>query len=327
MIEKEISFDGINSAYGTIALPQSEGVFPAILILPGSGGLDRNGNDRKGKIQTNLYKNLAHFLTKLGFVTLRYDKIGTGKREGNILTVGLSDLIADPEHAFQFLKAQPFVDSNRIILCGHSEGTIHATALAETVNPAGIMLLAGGVDNLIEALKKQRQLAYHELLAKPGIQGWLNRTLKIDVKGEKQTETLMNKMINSNKDVIKIQLFFKQPAKYFREHNAFNARAALTKVTCPVLAIQGDKDPLCDNSVLAELAELVQGKSEYLIIPNMEHTLKEQTEPRNILNYQKHIKNTTNQPFHPEALNKIAGWLTLNFGDKAASNEPIKAIK
>lgn len=326
MFEKEIHFEGVNTVYGTIAVPHSEGVFPAILILPGSGPLDRNGNDRKGKIQTNLYKNLAHFLTNLGFVTLRYDKFGTGRREGDLITAGLSDLVADAKQALNFLKEQPFVDSNKMIVCGHSEGTIHATALAETMNPAGIMLLAGGVDNIMEALKKQRELAYQELLAKPGFQGWLNRTLKIDEKGEKQTQNLMKKMINSDKDVIKVQLFFKQPAKYFREHNAFNTRAALKQVTCPIFAIQGDKDPLCDNSVLAELAGLVQGQSEYHIIRNMEHTLKEQTEPKNILNYQKHVKSTINQPFHPEALEKMAHWLITNFKETSENNEQIEVI-
>ncbi|WP_147533387.1 alpha/beta hydrolase [Bacillus marasmi] len=327
MFEKEITINGVNPIYGTLAIPQTEGKSPAILILPGSGPLDRNGNDRKGKIQTNLYKNLAHYFTKLGFVTLRYDKIGTGKRAGDVLTTGLSDLIADAKQAMTFLKQQTNVDHEKIILCGHSEGTIHATALAETMDPAGLMLLAGGVDNLIEALKKQRQLAYRELLAKSGFQGWLNRKLKIDQKGEKQTENLMKKMLNTDKDVVKIQLFFKQPAKYFREHSAFDARAALNKITCPVFAIQGDKDPLVDNDVLAELAGLVQGENEYHIIKNMEHTLKEQIGPKDILNYQKHVLNTINQPFHPDALEKIADWLSTNFKDSTSQARPTETIK
>ncbi|MGJ7918976.1 alpha/beta hydrolase [Neobacillus sp. LXY-4] len=319
MLETEIMIKSDNPIYGSLTIPAEKGTFPAVLIIAGSGPLDRNGNDRKGKFQTNLYRDLAHYMAKLGFVTLRYDKIGTGKRDGDLLTVGLSDLVADAKLAFSFLLSHPNVDKEKVIVCGHSEGTIIATAIAETMNPAGLMLLAGGVDNLIEALAKQRQLAYKELLAQPGFQGWLNRKLKVDIKGEKQTQNLMNKMINSDMDVIKFQLFFKQPAKYFREHNQYNVRAALKNVSCPVFAIQGDKDPLVDNQALTELADLVQGNYEYHIIPDMEHGLKNQPEPKNILNHKKLFKKTLNRPFKEEALEKITTWLANNFlGEKTA---------
>lgn len=313
MLEKEMMIKGANPIYGTLTTPAENGNFSTILIIPGSGPLDRNGNDRTGKIQTNLYQDLAHFFSNLGFATFRYDKIGTGKRTGDLLKAGLTDLVADAKQAYTFLQTHPNVDQDKVIVCGHSEGTIIGTALAETVNPAGLMLLAGGVDNLMEALRKQRQLAYKELLAQPGFQGWLNRKLKVDVKGEKQTQNLMKKMFQSDKDIIRLQLFFKQPAKYFREHNAFNTRTALKNVACPVFAIQGDKDPLVDNEVLKELAGLVQGSCEYHIIPNMEHSLKDQHEPKNILNYKKQFKTLLNRPFNEDALSKISTWLTSHF--------------
>lgn len=319
MIEKEMIIKGKNPIYGTMTMPAENGKYPAILILAGSGPLDRNGNDKKGKFQTNLYRNIADFFSNLGYVTFRYDKIGTGKRTGDLLMAGLTDLVADAKQAFSFLQSQPFVDREKVIICGHSEGTILATAVAEIMNPGGVMLLSGGVDNLIEALQKQRQLAYKELLAQSGFQGWLNRKLKVDVKGEKQTQSLMDKMIQSDKDVIRYQLFFKQPAKYFREHNAFNTRAALKNVTCPVFAIQGDKDPLVDNEVLKELPLLVQGSCECHIIPDMDHALKNQHDPKNILNYKKHFIKTIDKPFEEEALKRMSTWLSSLFeGNKAS---------
>ncbi|OKL35574.1 alpha/beta hydrolase family protein [Domibacillus mangrovi] len=307
MIEKEILIHPLIS--GTLALPDDKDTYPAVLLLAGSGPIDRDGNDRKGKYQTNLYKELAHFMTGLGFVTLRYDKHGTGKRNGNWMEAGLSDLATDAKTAMLFLREHPNVDPEKVIVCGHSEGTILATILAETMNPSGCMFLSGGVDNLMEALHHQRQFAYKELFAKPGLKGWINRTLKIDVRNEKQYAKLLEKMKRSDRDTIKIQLFFRQPAKWFREHDAYDTRRALKNVTCPVFAMHGDKDPLLESHVLQELDRLVQGKSQYYIISNMEHGLRVQTEPRSILSMKKMFKDILNRPLHEEGLKTIETWL------------------
>jgi uncharacterized protein len=312
-MEKEMMINGDNPIYGTLSLPAGEGKFPAILIIAGSGPLDRDGNTPKGKIVTNLYKELAHYMTSLGFATLRYDKRGTGKRSGDWMAAGLSDLVEDAEQAIDYLKSQPSVDSEKIIVCGHSEGTIIGTKLASELEIAGLLLLSGGVDNLMEALKKQRLLTYKELKETPGFKGWLYRVMKIDVKGEKAASDLLKKCSSTDKDIIKIQLFFKHPARWYREHARFNTREALKNVTCPVFVVQGDKDSLADPEVLNELAYLVQGKFESHIIKNMEHGLRIQTEPKSIMNGQKIFKEILNRPLHEEALEKISTWLASNF--------------
>lgn len=312
-MEKEIKINGENTIYGSLRVPAGEGKHPAILIIAGSGPLDRDGNDRKGKYPTNLYKELAHYMTDLGFVTFRYDKRGTGKSDGVWLATGLSDLVEDAKKSIEFLMSHPNVDAQKIIVCGHSEGTVIATKLTELFNLAGVMFLSGGVDNVIEATKKQRLLSYKELQESPGFKGWLYRQLKIDVKGEMQVEKQMKKIIESDKDIVKVQFFFKYPAKWTREHNAYNTREALKKVNCPVIAIHGDKDVLAEGKVLNELSSLVKGKSEFHIIPNMEHGLRIQTEPKSIMNLKKIFKELLKRPIHEEAFETIATWLEENY--------------
>ncbi|CAG9607217.1 alpha/beta hydrolase [Pseudoneobacillus rhizosphaerae] len=313
-MEKEIKLNGENTIYGSIRVPAAgKGKYPAILIIAGSGPLDRDGNDRKGKYPTNLYKDIAHYMTDLGFVTFRYDKRGTGKSDGEWIATGLSDLVEDAKKSIEFLQSHPNVDTEKIIVCGHSEGTVIATKLTESFNLAGVMLLSGGVDNVIEATNKQRLLSYKELQELPGFKGWLYRQLKIDVKGEKQFEKQMRKIMESDKDIVKIQLFFKYPAKWTREHHAYNTREALKKVTCPVFALQGNKDVLVDGEVLNELSNLVQGKSEFHIISNMEHGLRVQTEPKSILNMRKIFKEILKRPIHEDALKTMATWLKENY--------------
>ncbi|WP_050180020.1 alpha/beta hydrolase [Domibacillus robiginosus] len=308
MIEKEVVIE--NELYGTWTQPEKNGSQTAILLVAGSGPVDRNGNGPKGKFQTNLYKDLAHFFTDIGFMTFRYDKRGTGKRSGSWMDAGLFDLIHDARQAAAFSKAQPHV--SRLIVCGHSEGTIIATELAASGDVDGCMLLSGGVDNLMEALHHQRQQAYRELFALPSWKGWVNRKLKIDEKNEKKTEKMMQKMKTSRADIVRIG-GLKQPAKWFREHDAYDTRAALRQVACPVFALHGDKDPLVESSVLTELEELVQGKSEFHIVPDMEHGLRVQTEPKSLLNMKKLMKITAGRPLHKTGCQKMSGWLA-SFG-------------
>ena len=199
---------------------QSEEKYPAVLFLSGSGPLDRNANGPKGKFQMNVYKELAEYITKLGFVTFRYDKRGTGKSEEDFMSSGFWDFVNDSELSFLFLQNHPNVDRNKIIVLGHSEGTIIGTALSERQPINGLMFVSAGVGNLEEFLVHQRKLAYQELRDSKGLKGMLMRKLINDEKQEAKVEKQMKKMFDSNKDVYKVLGIFKQPAKWYKEHFA-----------------------------------------------------------------------------------------------------------
>lgn len=324
VMEKEVMFGEKNRMVGTLALPAGEGVHPAIVIIAGSGPLDRDGNVAK-KLTTNLYKELAEFFTGLGFVTLRYDKRGTGKREGNWMAAGMWDLVEDARTAVEYLQAQPNVDKERIIVAGHSEGTIIATALGASMPLGGVIFLSGGVDNLFEALSKQRELGSKELIEKP-VLGKFLKFINVAEKNEKSAAKMMEKFKQSKEDIIKVQLFFKQPAKWFREHDAFNTREALKSMNCPVLAIVGDKDALADTKVLSELPSLVKGKAEIAIIKDMEHGLRIQTEELSILKAGKRMKEIVKRPLHPKALSTLEAWLNhFKLDSKNGYNKVLKA--
>ena len=68
------------TVYGTITAPLDEEVHPAVILLAGSGPTDRDwcspllpGTNGSGKL-------LAEALASRGFLTLRYDKLGSGPR-------------------------------------------------------------------------------------------------------------------------------------------------------------------------------------------------------------------------------------------------------
>ncbi|WP_349409365.1 alpha/beta hydrolase [Pseudalkalibacillus sp. SCS-8] len=310
VLETNIELDGEMRVCGTLAVPKAKlrEKSPAILIIAGSGPLDRNGNGPKGKYPTNLYKDLSDFFTSLGYIAFRYDKRGTGESEGNWRSTGFVDLVCDAKRAVDYLKTRDEVDADKIIVAGHSEGVTIATKLAEDVRVAGLMFLSGGADNLEQSLKHQRENAYEELLSQKGFKGWLYKKLKVDEKGEKQVNKMMKKIFLSDKDVIRYQ-FAKVNARWFREHFTFDTRKALRTIDIPILALVGDKDPLVNSETLPELEHLVKGECETYVIEDMEHGLKQQGADKSILNSKKLLKESMGKPIHEHAQLIMQNWL------------------
>ena len=115
------------------------GPFPGVLLVPGSGIIDMNetlgfiriDNETGTKIYppTRPYFQIAEYLSDRGFVVLRYDKRGIGENmtivDSNVWgNMTFNNLKHDAERALNLLIQQPEVDSNRITILGHSEGTI-----------------------------------------------------------------------------------------------------------------------------------------------------------------------------------------------------------
>ncbi len=137
---------------GTLTSPVIEpgGVrTPAVLLIADGGGADRDwvstslpGNNGSGRL-------VASALTEAGYVTLRYDRRGTGRRIGETTPPDgenfLDDSIDEVSSAIRFLKSRPEVDPDRIYLVAHDEGALHVLlreAQLSEPDVAGIALLA-----------------------------------------------------------------------------------------------------------------------------------------------------------------------------------------
>ena len=77
------------------------------------------------------YLQIGQYLSERGFAVLRYDKRGVGANY-TILDTNVwgnttaNDLIQDSKKALNVLIQQPEVDTKRISIIGHSEGTLYA---------------------------------------------------------------------------------------------------------------------------------------------------------------------------------------------------------
>ena len=122
--------DGINID-ATLNRPNGDGPFPAVIMIAGSGPTDRNWTSPLIPGNNGSAALLAHTLTDLGYVTLRYDKRASGphgkenamKLAGRISMQGHTDELAG---GVKFLAEQNFVNSQKIFALANSEGCIHA---------------------------------------------------------------------------------------------------------------------------------------------------------------------------------------------------------
>lgn len=256
-----------------------------------------------------MYKLIADALAEAGIISLRYDKRGVGESEGDLTKAGMWDLVDDAESALQYLKNHPSVDRERVLVLGHSEGTMLATALNERNPVAGLILLAGAADTLEDATKYQRELVYEELRKETGFKGWLIRKLNVIEKAEAKAQKIFTKIYDSDKDVIRVQLVAKMPAKWFREHHRFDLYGAMGKIECPVLAINGSKDVQTRLENVFKVPELVAGPTEVHVIEGMNHILREQKIDFPMQKIKKAYQAQSGTALHPELMIIVTNWI------------------
>ncbi len=81
------------------------GPHPLVVMIHGSGPLDRDGN-MPGQAP-NIFNALAAALAGAGYASFRYDKRGCGASAGDYLTHGFADLIGDAGAVVAGLRAMP----------------------------------------------------------------------------------------------------------------------------------------------------------------------------------------------------------------------------
>jgi alpha-beta hydrolase superfamily lysophospholipase len=161
--EVPLDFDqGSLRLTGTLALPRRprDARVPAIVIVPGSGALSRNGL-MAGQLglgfgfELPVYQSLAAELVLHGYAVFRYDKRNCGTfndcAKNHYPTVpyaleadvySTSEYLLDAAAAVSRVAAQPIIDPRRVFVIGHSQGASLVPALLRMRPevPAGVML-------------------------------------------------------------------------------------------------------------------------------------------------------------------------------------------
>ncbi len=147
LVESPVSLNVTDAnLFGSIITPKNSiGKIPVVLIIAGNGPTDRNGN-LKGMYGANTYFLLSEALGKAGIATLRYDKRAVGKSTSTKKDVNtrFDDHVDHAVALIKMLKNDPRY--SKIIILGHSEGSLVGMLAAEKEKVAAYISVSGAGD-------------------------------------------------------------------------------------------------------------------------------------------------------------------------------------
>ncbi len=282
--------------------------FPCVLLLPGSGRVDRDENAKK--LPLDALRQIAEDLASRGIASFRYDKRGVGESGGEYWTAGFFDHVADAEAAVEFLRGRGDVDPARVYVLGHSEGAyICIRVCAEHPDVAGAVLLAAGARSGEEELRWQAARVIDTLT---GFNAFLIRLLRIDAL--KSQAKQLEKIKRSTKATYRIQLR-RFNAKWMREFLAYDPAPDLARIQVPVLAITGAKDIQVDPANLETMTNLVKTPLETHVVPDVSHLLRRVDGPGGLATYKKQVK----RPVDARVLSLVGEWVERQATGRAAA--------
>jgi pimeloyl-ACP methyl ester carboxylesterase len=247
----------LNGIHGTLTLPDGNKIIPVVLVIAGSGPVDRNGNSFKLGLNTNAYKQLATALQENGIACLRYDKRGIGNSVATAEEdLRFEDMVNDAEGFIKMLKADKRF--SKVIILGHSEGSLIGMIAAEKAHATGFISVAGAGERADIIIEKQLGAQSKEMAAQA--------TVLLDslVKGFHVKEPANN--LN--------RLFHASVQSYMISWLKYDPQKEIKKLTLPVLIVQGNTDIQVTG---ADAALLKKAKPDAVLkeIDQMNHTLKQ----------------------------------------------------
>jgi pimeloyl-ACP methyl ester carboxylesterase len=236
---------------------------PVVLIIPGSGPTDRDGDNPMG-ITAAPYRLLADALAANGVSTVRIDKRGMFGSKAAVPDpnkVTIADYATDTHSWVTAIRKRTGVRC--VWVLGHSEGSLVALAAAQ--RPDGIC----GVISVSGAGRKLSDVIREQLRANPANAPLLASAMaaidKLE-KGEHVDVTGMNPAL--------LRLFAPQVQDFLIDDFRRDPAKLAASLKVPVLIVQGERDlqvSVADAKALAA----AQPKAKLVLIPAMNHVLKD----------------------------------------------------
>lgn len=260
-----------------------------LLIVPGSGPTDRNGNTL-GIATNNSLKYLAQGIAENNYDVLTYDKrvVYFLKNKLEITTSDFKHGIDDAKTIVDYLKNTK--GYKNVFIAGHSEGSLIGMNVANQ-NTTAFISIAGSGKPIDEILEEQ-----------------INK--QAPMLNEANVKIL--KELKAGNIVKDVHPFLKS---LYAEHNQpflidwmkYNPQIEIAKLKLPILIINGTKD-IQVGVENAELLHQTVPSSQKVIIENMNHVLKEITkDEQNMASY-----NNPDLPVQKELVDTIVNFVNQN---------------
>jgi hypothetical protein len=270
-VEEDLTASGPDGPLsGTLTLPAggaplAAGV-PVLLIVPGSGPTDRDGNSPLG-IRAAPYRLLAEALARRGYPSLRIDKRGLFGSRGavadpNAVTIAAygDDLVAWTKGLCDRLPAPD--GGRRVLPVGHSEGGLVAlAAMARLPQACGLILIASIGRPLDQVIGDQ-------LRANPANAPFLEEAeaaLAALRRGERVDGTAMTAELRP--------LFAPEVQGFLIDAMSHEPTKLAAQVKVPILVVQGTHDLQVSVADATRLAEVAPDAT-LSLLPQVNHVLK-----------------------------------------------------
>jgi pimeloyl-ACP methyl ester carboxylesterase len=303
-----VTADDGTALAGTLSLPDGPGPHPAVLLLHGSGPVNREGN--APRLPVNLARPLADALAARNIATLRYDRRGTGATPGDWRTAGFTDNRRDAAAALRALAARPDVHAGAVGVVGHSEGALHAAALAAGGEVRAAVLLAGFANLGENAFRWQGRSVVAGL---PAPLRLLRRPLAW------AGTRLLAKVKRTRSDVARV-CGAEVNARWMREMLVHDSREDLAAVDVPLLAVTGDKDVQVDPGDLEVITRLVPGAQTHRPA-DLTHLLRRDPGRPSLTAYRRQLR----EPVDAALLDLVDTWLARHLDAATAGTTPARA--
>jgi pimeloyl-ACP methyl ester carboxylesterase len=321
-VEEEVSFSNTKanlSLAGTLTMPRTGGPFPTVLLVAGSGPHDRD----ETLAGHRPFLVLADALTRSGFAVLRYDKRGIAASTGDYNSATTEDFASDAEAAVAFLRTRHDLNMKKFGIIGHSEGGLIGTIVAvrDPQQVSWLVLLAAPALKGEEAL-----LLQSKLIAQAGGlgDGQITASLAFDRKAyslvrEEHDPAALQKKLNELVKASGMSGALPPPAlqsqirmissPWFRFYLDYDPIPNFKKITCPVLALDGEKDlqvPSTENLPAIQAAFEAADLKDFEVaeMPGLNHLFQD-SETGSPAEY-----GVIQETIAPEALSKIISWIT-----------------
>ena len=241
---EEVAYNHVTEGFtfaATLTLPPGEGPFPAAILVSGSGPQDRDETLMGHKP----FWVLADHLTNAGIAVLRFDDRGTAQSGGTFSGTTIDDFSTDVASAYTYLQSREDIDDSRIGLIGHSEGGITAPLFAsKQTDVAFMVLLAGlGVDGKTLWAEQQRDIA--KAYGSPNSQGIYEvmETVAAQIINGASPVQIRKNLLEAGYDERTASQYMNLLANdWGRSFLSYQPAPVLSKLSMPILAINGDKD-------------------------------------------------------------------------------------
>jgi pimeloyl-ACP methyl ester carboxylesterase len=286
------SFNGIVTEYRSIKSPYGYNVQVIVTRPEGTKGkipgiffvrwMSCDPIEKPVSRKHGVARMLDDLILKSGYAVIRVEKPGFGDSEGpSCYDADFNNELAAHREAYNVFRNLDYIDPEKIIVFGHSNGAAYAPLVAGDHQPAAYIVSGGWTktwyEHMLEYTRRDMQVSG----VAPG-----EVTQRMKLISEFYTDYLIHKKMPG--EILRQKPQLKEawsgepdhqwdlPAAYLQQLQDLNIAGAWSKVKSPTYVFYGEHDLAMveeDHKNIAALVIKNGGKATYEFVPKMDHSL------------------------------------------------------